>query len=53
MTVLKGAVIGNSTAIASGSVVTGAIPENCIAAGVPARVVGSIAGLPVAMETSS
>lgn len=42
VTVLKGAVIGNNSVIASGAVVTGTIPENCIAAGVPAKVVGAL-----------
>jgi maltose O-acetyltransferase len=42
VTVLKGTVIGNNSIIASGAVVTGVIPENCIAAGVPAKVVGSV-----------
>ena len=51
VTVLKGAVIGNNTVIASGAVVTGIIPENCIAAGVPARVVGSVAGVLPSMES--
>lgn len=36
--VLKGAHIGAHSVIAAGSVVTGSIPPNCIAAGVPARV---------------
>lgn len=37
--VLKGAHIGAHSVIAAGSVVTGSIPSNCIAAGVPAHVV--------------
>ena len=37
--VLKGARIGADTVIGAGSVVTGAIPAGCIAAGNPARVV--------------
>jgi len=37
--VLKGAHIGSHSVIAAGSVVTGAIPSNCIAAGIPARVI--------------
>lgn len=37
--VLKGARIGANSVIGAGSVVTGSIPANCIAAGVPARVV--------------
>lgn len=38
-TILKGAHIGDNAVIGAGSVVTGVIPPNCIAAGVPARVV--------------
>lgn len=37
--VLKGAHIGHDSVIAACAVVAGAIPPNCIAAGVPARVV--------------
>lgn len=36
--VLKGTTIGNGAVIAAGSVVSGEIPPNCIAGGVPARV---------------
>ena len=39
--VLKGATIGDNAVIAAGSVVTGAIPPNVMAAGRPARVVKS------------
>jgi maltose O-acetyltransferase len=39
VSVMKGVTIGDNSVIASGSVVTVAIPRNCIAAGVPARVV--------------
>lgn len=37
--ILKGATIGDNTTIGAGSVVSGTIPENCIAAGNPARVI--------------
>jgi acetyltransferase-like isoleucine patch superfamily enzyme len=40
-TVLKGVTIGNNVIIAAGAVVTKDIPENCIAAGVPAKVIRS------------
>ncbi|MEE4206593.1 MAG: acyltransferase [Erythrobacter sp.] len=39
--VLPGARIGNGAVIAAGAVVTGDIPELAIAAGVPARIVGT------------
>lgn len=38
----KGAQIGNGSIIAAGSVVTGPIPPMSIAAGVPARVIGTV-----------
>jgi acetyltransferase-like isoleucine patch superfamily enzyme len=37
--ILKGAKIGNNSVIGAGSVVIGDIPENCIAAGNPAKVI--------------
>lgn len=37
--VLQGVTIGNGSIIAAGSVVTRSIPENCLAAGVPAKVI--------------
>ena len=37
--VLKGASIGDNSVIAAMSVVTGAIPPNCVAAGVPAKII--------------
>jgi acetyltransferase-like isoleucine patch superfamily enzyme len=43
VTVLKGARIGDNSVIAAGSVVVGEIPANVVAAGVPARVVKSLA----------
>lgn len=38
-TILKGVTIGDNTFIAAGSVVTKSIPANCIAGGVPAKVI--------------
>lgn len=40
--VMKGVTIGKGSVIGSGSIVTKSIPENVIAAGVPARVIRSI-----------
>lgn len=40
--ILKGAQIGDNTIIGSGSVVTGDIPANVLAAGVPARVIKTL-----------
>lgn len=40
--VLKGVSIGDNSVIAAGAVVTRSIPENCLAAGNPARVIRSI-----------
>jgi acetyltransferase-like isoleucine patch superfamily enzyme len=40
--ILKGSTIGNNTIIGAGSVVTGRIPPNVIAAGVPAKVLRSL-----------
>ncbi len=37
--VLKGVTIGKNSVIGAGSIVSGSIPANCIAAGVPARVI--------------
>lgn len=37
--ILKGARIGNNSVVGAGSVVIGDIPENCIAAGNPAKVI--------------
>jgi acetyltransferase-like isoleucine patch superfamily enzyme len=39
VTILKGVTIGDGAIIAAGSVVTRAIPANCLAAGVPAKVI--------------
>lgn len=41
VTVLKGVEIGSSSIIAAGSVVTKNIPENSIAAGVPAKIISN------------
>lgn len=37
--ILKGVTIGNNSVIAAGSVVSRDIPPNCLAAGIPAKVV--------------
>lgn len=37
--ILKGSIIGNGSVIGAGSVVCGYIPEFCVAAGIPARVI--------------
>ncbi|MBN9312778.1 MAG: acyltransferase [Chryseobacterium sp.] len=39
VTVLKGVTIGDGAVIAAGSLVNKDIPENCLAAGVPAKVI--------------
>jgi len=39
VTLLKGSKIGSDVVIGVGSIVTGEIPSNCVAAGIPARVV--------------
>lgn len=40
--ILKGTQIGDGSIIGAGSVVSGVIPENCIAAGNPARVINTL-----------
>lgn len=40
--ILKGTVIGDNTTIGAGSVVSGKIPENCVAAGNPAKVIKNL-----------
>ena len=42
VTILPGVKIGNNVIIAAGAVVTKNIPDNCIAGGVPARVINEI-----------
>ena len=42
VTILKGVTIGANSVIGSGSVVTKNIPENTIAAGVPAKVIRNL-----------
>jgi len=44
--VLKGSTIGRGSVIGAGSVVCGLIPPNCIAAGVPAKVIGPVPASP-------
>ena len=39
VTILKGVSIGDGSIVAAGSVVTKSIPEACLAAGVPAKVI--------------
>ena len=39
VSVLKGSTVGSGSTIAAGAIVTGAIPENCVTAGIPARVI--------------
>ncbi len=42
--IMPGVSIGNNVVIGAGSVVTRSIPDNCIAAGVPAKVIRSLEG---------
>lgn len=42
VTILPGVTIGNNVVIAAGAVVTKNVPDNCLAGGVPARVLRSI-----------
>lgn len=42
VTILPGVSIGNNVVIAAGAVVTKDIPDNCIAGGVPAKIIKSI-----------
>ena len=42
VTVLPGVTIGNNVVIAAGAVVTKDIPDNCVAGGVPAKVIKAI-----------
>ena len=41
-TILKGVTIGNNVIIGAGSLVNKDIPDNCVAAGVPAKVIMSL-----------
>ena len=41
-TILSGVTIGDNSVIAAGAVVTTSVPANCVAAGVPARIIKSI-----------
>ena len=41
-TILRGVAIGNNVAVAAGAVVTKDVPDNCVVAGVPARVIKEI-----------
>ena len=43
VTILPGVTIGSNVVIAAGAVVTRDLPDNCVAAGVPARVVRKLA----------
>ncbi|MDQ1494965.1 MAG: hypothetical protein QOG69_1448 [Actinomycetota bacterium] len=51
VTVLPGVVIGDGAIVGAGSVVTKSLPANCIAGGVPAKVIGWRPGSP--QETSA
>lgn len=51
VTVLPGVRVGDGAVVAAGAVVTRDLPAGCIAAGVPARVVGWREGLPEEMRT--
>lgn len=42
VTILSGVIVGNNVVIGAGSVVTKDIPDNCIVAGVPAKVIKRI-----------
>jgi maltose O-acetyltransferase len=42
VTILKGVKIGNNSVIANGSIVSSSIPDNCIAGGVPAKVIKNL-----------
>ena len=51
--VLKGVVIGDNSVVGAMSLVTKSIPPNCLAAGVPARVIRSLAAPGTTPETPS
>jgi acetyltransferase-like isoleucine patch superfamily enzyme len=40
--VLPGATVGNNVVVGAGSIVSGDIPDNCVVAGVPAKVIKSV-----------
>ena len=42
VTVLSGVTVGNNVVIAAGAVVTKDIPDNCVAAGIPAKIIKRI-----------
>ena len=42
-TILPGVTIGSNVIVAAGAVVTKDVPDNCVVAGVPARVVKALA----------
>jgi acetyltransferase-like isoleucine patch superfamily enzyme len=50
VTVLKGVTIGEGTLVGAGSIVTKSLPPNCIAAGVPAKVLRTLAGSDLSKE---
>ena len=51
VTVLPGVRVGDGAVVAAGAVVTKDLPSGCIAAGVPARVIGWREGVPEAMRS--
>lgn len=53
VTVLPGVTIGDGAVVAAGAVVTNDLPSGCIAAGVPARVIGWREGVPEAMRETA
>nr|WP_324248840.1 DapH/DapD/GlmU-related protein [Streptococcus macedonicus] len=42
VTILPGVTIGNNVVVAAGAVVTKDIPDNCVVAGVPAKMIKTI-----------
>ena len=51
VTVLPGVTVGDGAVVAAGAVVTRDLPAGCVAAGVPAKVVGWREGVPEEMRT--
>ena len=41
-TILPGVTIGNNVVVAAGAVVTKDVPDNCVAGGVPAKIIKEI-----------